>query len=78
MCILKTTFRIIANNIKSVTETSMLAPLFPVSSKIRLLRFYEEAGVSMVERMRTTSARCVGEMCWVMCTMESIATSGLA
>lgn len=32
----------------------------------------------MVDRMRTTSALCVAEMCWVMCTMESMATSGLA
>lgn len=35
-------------------------------------------GESIVERIRTTSARCVGEMCWVMWTMESMATSGLA
>lgn len=39
---------------------------------------YVEEGESIVERIRTTSARCVGEMCWVMCTMESMATSGLA
>lgn len=32
----------------------------------------------MVDRMRTTSALCVAEMCWVMCTIESMATSGLA
>lgn len=32
----------------------------------------------MVDRIRTTSVLCVGEMCWVMCTMESMATSGLA
>lgn len=35
-------------------------------------------GESIVERILTTSARCVGEMCWVMWTMESMATSGLA
>lgn len=35
-------------------------------------------GESIVERIRTTSARCVAEMCWVMWTMESMATSGLA
>lgn len=39
---------------------------------------YVEAGESMVERMRTISARWVGDMCWVMWTMESMATSGLA
>lgn len=32
----------------------------------------------MVDRMRTTSVLCVAEMCWVMCTIESMATSGLA
>lgn len=40
-------------------------------------RAYVE-GESIVERIRTTSARCVAEMCWVMWTMESMATSGLA
>lgn len=35
-------------------------------------------GESIVERILTTSARWVGEMCWVMWTMESMATSGLA
>ena len=35
-------------------------------------------GESIVERIRTTSARWVGEMCCVMWTMESMATSGLA
>lgn len=39
---------------------------------------YVEEDESTVERILTTSARCVGEMCWVMCTMESMATSGLA
>lgn len=31
-----------------------------------------------MERIRTISARWVGDICWVMCTIESMATSGLA
>lgn len=61
MCIHETTFRITANNMKSVTEICHVGS--SIFSNIRPLRFYEEAGLSMVERMRTTSARCVGEMC---------------
>ncbi|TNN86773.1 hypothetical protein EYF80_002956 [Liparis tanakae] len=51
-----------------------------MSSSIRTHgdRVMEEADVSIVDRMRTTSALCVGDMCWVMCTIESMATSGLA
>lgn len=39
---------------------------------------YVEGGESIVERMRTISARWVGDICCVMWTMESMATSGLA
>lgn len=39
---------------------------------------YVEEGESIVERIRTISARWVGDICWVMCTIESMATSGLA